>query len=146
MGQYIRHAVVPMNEVVEKIIESWGAKRRTKAHLSTGHTVGIVSLRMRTFGRAASHKSGIHCKACGLKAGYFAVEEFKGCVQPSIHANLYGVSEGREVLFTQDHIVPRSKGGGNNLNNSQVMCQPCNSRKGSRPDREFKKEVRQKCQ
>ena len=78
MGQYIRHAIVPMEEVIEKIIASWGAERRTKAHLSSGHTVGIVSLRMRTFGRAASHRSGIHCKACGLRAQYFAVEGFKG--------------------------------------------------------------------
>jgi len=145
MGQYIRHAIVPMEEVVEKIIDSWGAERRTKAHLSSGHTVGIVSLRMRTFGRAASSKSGIHCKACGLKAQYFAVEGFKGSLLPSIHANLYGTKDGKEVLFTQDHVVPRSRGGGNNLTNSQVMCQPCNSRKGSRSDRKFKQEMRQTC-
>lgn len=145
MGQYIRHSIVPMEEVVEKIISSWGAEQRTKAHLSSGHDVGVVSLRMRTFGRAASNKSGIHCKVCGLKAQYFAVEGFKGSLLPSIHANLYGMSGDKEVLFTHDHVIPKSRGGADNLNNSQVMCQPCNSRKGSRSDRKFKQEVRQKC-
>lgn len=131
-----------MEEVVEKILFHWGAPRRTKAILSTGHEVGVVSLRMRTFGRAASSKSGIHCKACGLKATHFAVEGFKGSLLPSEHVNLYGIKDGEEVLFTQDHVLPKSRGGKDNLNNSQVMCQPCNSRKGSRSDKKFKAEMR----
>jgi len=142
MGQYIRHAVVPMEEIVEKILFFWGAPRRTKALLSTGHEVGVVSLRMRTFGRAASSKSGIHCKACGLKATHFAIEGFTGSQIPSVHANLYGMKHNVEVLFTQDHVLPVSRGGKDSLNNSQVMCQPCNSRKGSRSDRKFKAEMR----
>jgi 5-methylcytosine-specific restriction endonuclease McrA len=35
------------------------------------------------------------------------------------------------VLMTQDHIMPRSKGGANRLENLQTMCCVCNNRKGN---------------
>lgn len=33
------------------------------------------------------------------------------------------------MLFTKDHIHPRSKGGANSLKNYQPMCSPCNGAK-----------------
>ena len=41
------------------------------------------------------------------------------------------VLKGQEVLFTKDHIVPKSKGGGNQMHNYQTMCTTCNIEKGS---------------
>ena len=32
---------------------------------------------------------------------------------------------------TVDHIVPRSRGGGNNLGNLRLACKPCNVRRGN---------------
>ena len=144
MGQYIRHDTVELSEMLALIQLNWGA-RRARAILQNGYEVGVSSLRLQTFCIAAAGKKGIHYKACGLRAQYFAVESFAGSLLPSTHANLYGKKGDVEVLFTQDHVIPRSRGGKDNLNNSQVMCQPCNSRKGSRSDRKFKREVRQKC-
>jgi 5-methylcytosine-specific restriction endonuclease McrA len=34
--------------------------------------------------------------------------------------------------FTIDHIVPHSRGGKTSLNQAQLMCRSCNSKKGAR--------------
>ena len=36
--------------------------------------------------------------------------------------------------LTVDHVVPRSQGGSDDPENLQVLCGPCNSRKGTGPD------------
>jgi len=138
MGQYIRHAVATIEEVVGHIEVFWGAKQE-KVLLENSHKVGVTSLRLKTFCRANKERNGIYCSACGIKASFFAVESFTGSQLESRHVNLYGYNDdGQEVLFTRDHIVPRSSGGADNLGNSQVMCQPCNSSKGSQDDKKFK--------
>lgn len=46
------------------------------------------------------------------------------------HLNLYGrMRNGRLILMTRDHIFPRSKGGGEDIENMQTMCSTCNNRK-----------------
>lgn len=59
---------------------------------------------------------------------------------------LFGKQEGRcagcETAFpfrnfTVDHIVPRSKGGHDHFDNLQLLCNACNSQKGSRSQEEF---------
>lgn len=42
---------------------------------------------------------------------------------------------GREFL-TRDHVIPLSRGGGNDWGNVVAACSPCNNRKGSRLPRE----------
>jgi len=74
-------------------------------------------------------EKGIVCKKCGLKGTYFALERHKD-VDNKYHFNLYGITKyGEEVMLTKDHIVPRSKGGKNNLDNYQTLCVKCNSKK-----------------
>lgn len=68
------------------------------------------------------------CVVCGCEGTYMHIEKDK--VNETWHVNLYGLDkEGNEVLFTKDHIVPKSKGGKDNQSNYQVMCFTCNNEK-----------------
>ena len=71
------------------------------------------------------------CCECGIEGSFLGIErqpESEG----SYHLNLYGIDlNGEEVLFTKDHIIPKSKGGKNHIDNYQTMCSKCNERKGN---------------
>lgn len=46
---------------------------------------------------------------------------------------LYAVDDnGDEILMTKDHIIPRSKGGIDDISNYQTMCKLCNEAKGNK--------------
>jgi len=50
---------------------------------------------------------------------------------------LCGVSAKDSVLHV-DHVVPRSKGGSNDMDNLQTLCWQCNNGKGNRDDASFR--------
>jgi 5-methylcytosine-specific restriction endonuclease McrA len=85
---------------------------------------------------------GTTCVKCGLKGEFFALEKqeqkhtVKGKELPDsdkYHFNLYGYDEnGNEVMLTKDHILPRSKGGENELRNYQTLCYNCNWEKADK--------------
>ena len=92
-----------------------------------GFSVNIHSKRLQTF-----KFKGIRCAKCGIEGSYFSVDRF-GRVRPDSppHLNLYAVNEfGHSVLMTHDHIIPKSKGGADELYNTQTMCVNCNVEKG----------------
>lgn len=91
------------------------------------HELGLYSLRMRTF-----KQSGTTCVGCGANASYFAVERHRNGDTAKYHLNLYGIINDKEVMFTCDHVVARSKGGANDLTNTQTMCITCNSNKADK--------------
>ena len=74
-------------------------------------------------------KKSLECCECGLKATHFASEKDDLMNTQHYHLNLYGIKDGEEVLFTKDHINPKSLGGGNVLSNYQTMCYTCNYEK-----------------
>jgi len=46
---------------------------------------------------------------------------------------MYRIDEnGDEILYTKDHIKPKSRGGKNNIINYQTMCYNCNLKKGDK--------------
>lgn len=69
--------------------------------------------------------SCVHCKCIGN-----AILKTKNKVG-QIHFDLYRLSEHGRRLMTVDHIIPKSLGGTNDIDNLQPMCCKCNQKKGS---------------
>lgn len=69
------------------------------------------------------------CVACGLKINKVWLE-LPNDVKVA-HYNFYGEENGEDILFTKDHIKPKSKGGQNNSSNYVTMCSTCNNLKGN---------------
>jgi 5-methylcytosine-specific restriction endonuclease McrA len=91
-----------------------------------GDSVRVTGVRLRSF---AEH--GVTCVTCGLVGTFFAKE--KGGNDTRFHLNLYAIDEnGKEVLMTRDHIIPRSKGGSEGIENMQTMCSRCNGKKADK--------------
>lgn len=92
-----------------------------------GWVVRMSSLRYQTFRRS------LRCAQCGMEATHFLLQmhpQMRTNPPNRAHFNLYSERpDGRMVLFTKDHIVPKSKGGPDKLHNFQTMCQPCNAKK-----------------
>ena len=107
----------------EEVLPHVGPSMPRKSFL--GKSVKMASLRLQCFA-----VDGLICKACGLKASYFTADRHLD--QIHFHLNLYGLTpSGGEVLFTKDHIHPKSKGGLDRIENMQTMCFECNQAKGS---------------
>lgn len=76
---------------------------------------------------------GTDCVKCGIKGRFFALERGKSDNSLKFHFNLYGIDKrGHELIITKDHIIPRSKGGKNILDNYQPLCYNCNQLKANR--------------
>jgi hypothetical protein len=88
-----------------------------------GYPVKMTSLRYQTF-----IKNDCRCVCCGIVGTVMLLELPPWEKRP--HFNLYAKREGRLVQMTKDHIQPRSKGGGDHINNMQTMCHVCNELKG----------------
>jgi 5-methylcytosine-specific restriction endonuclease McrA len=73
-------------------------------------------------------KENRFCVACGIEGKQMVLDINPGDHSP--HFNLYGEENGRLVLMTKDHIIPKSQGGGDELGNIQTMCHICNNLKG----------------
>lgn len=76
---------------------------------------------------------GTDCASCGLKGSYFWLEQNKNQNGVAYHFNLYGIDDdGNEVMLTKDHIIPKSKGGKNHIDNYKTMCEKCNMKKADK--------------
>lgn len=74
------------------------------------------------------------CDICGLEAKYFVLEKAPNVEDNVYHFNLYTIDKktNNEIYFNIDHVQPRSKGGKNEMENLQLTCEICNSKKGNK--------------
>lgn len=109
-------------------------RTRSRRSLIAGQQVNTKSVRLQTFAF-----KGTICAHCGLNATHFALERNDGVGKDGpYHLNLWGENaEGERVLFTHDHIVPKARGGKDELANTQPMCSPCNWKKKSQMEWEL---------
>lgn len=92
--------------------------RRVKIDFD-GNLVNMASDRYKCF-----DTHGITCVTCGVKGEYFVLE--KDSVNTNYHFNLYSIVDEEEMLMTKDHILAKSKGSPNHIDNFQTMCSLCN--------------------
>ena len=129
--EYERFGTIHVGKVLPFIDPShWerGDEKREKE--LCGHSVYMHTVRIRTY-----RVHGIVCKSCGLKGKYFAVERQSNnpSGNPRCHLNLYGIDEkGCEIMMTVDHVIAKSKGGADHINNTVSMCSPCNFKKSDK--------------
>ncbi len=118
------HSVDEVRETVKYVLFE-KLKKDSKVELD-GDIIKGNSQRYQTF-----FTKGMKCVCCGIEGKYFAKEKHEKDI--SYHLNLYGIdNNGQEVLITKDHIIPKSKGGKDELENYQTMCVICNQLKGNK--------------
>lgn len=72
----------------------------------------------------------VRCAKCGLVGSVFHIERHRNDIESVFKVNLYGVRpNGKEIMMTHDHIIPKSLDGANNQDNAQIMCHSCNQKK-----------------
>jgi len=115
---------------VEEVFSMLGVENLNKNYLSQnnrkedimvdGFKVRAKSLRYMTF-----YQKGVTCACCGRVGTHFKLD---GDGDVRRHFNLY-CDDG--MLMTKDHIMPKSLGGSDSIDNLQPMCAECNFKKGN---------------
>lgn len=133
MHPILRASVVSIDTVFnalnEHIEQNKNVRDENKFVRINGHEIKANSQRYKLF-----MQKGITCVKCQRKATHFALERHPH--DRRFHLNLYAGTPGGddEVLFTKDHIIPKSLGGKDYVSNYQTMCKPCNEAKGNTLD------------
>jgi 5-methylcytosine-specific restriction endonuclease McrA len=95
-------------------------------------------MKMRSARYEVFKQCGIKCVSCGIVGTHFVKERSHN--SGPYHFNLYATNaNGYEVLMTKDHIIPKSKGGKDSMDNYQTMCVVCNVRKSDTHEPEAQK-------
>lgn len=122
-GSLLRKGIYNIEDILSKRVAVNTPKDKIKV-VFDGDLIKMNSERYEVF-----DVKGIKCVCCGLEGKYFAKERPNDTYP--YHFNLYAINDkNEEVLMTKDHIVAKSNGGRNHIDNYQPMCTICNLEKG----------------
>lgn len=74
-------------------------------------------------------KKNRYCAACGVEGIIMNLDLNPGDSSP--HFNLYAEENGKLILMTKDHKIPKSRGGSEDRCNMVTCCALCNNLKGN---------------
>lgn len=123
-----RRKVFPVEEVIQFYNDA--IAKGDRHSIIDGVVVRVTGQTLMTFA-----EKGYTCCECGLQGAYFALERHPGAKGKSAgwFFNLYAINEeGEEIFMNKDHIIPRSRGGKNSIDNYNPMCVICNGKKSNR--------------
>lgn len=125
----IVYAEYPVSQILPLLIKKENGeivKRLYVFHTEAGpFDVKLSSLRLQCFSKNHS------CVTCGCTGSIFRLESHSSDVNRP-HLNMYAEKDGKMLLMTKDHIIPKSKGGPDHPDNLQTMCHVCNEIKGDK--------------
>lgn len=131
--QYIHLQHIPLDVGLKAILDHWqDPEKQTRVQVGD-YMVHVTSLRLRTF-----LKRGAFCYICGLKATGFSIDTGRTQPDGTPHMNMWGMGkDGKQMLFTHDHVIDRARGGADSLKNSRTCCTKCNGEKNDRQIKEL---------
>lgn len=103
-----------------------------------GYDIPVDDLRYKTF------LNSLTCQHCGLKGEIMALER-NGYRSGIYHFNLYGIEDGKEILMTRDHILPKAYHGSEHIDNMQTLCTRCNGKKSNSIPKEDLSKINKNC-
>lgn len=135
---------IAISEVNPLIASSVVSKKNLIKKVENGHLIftneenevfssdfGFGSVAKISSDRLITFKKSNKCICCGLEGSYYKKTYNYTGKSLSFHLNLYTEVGDKEVLFTKDHITPKSKGGKDNLENYATCCTECNMLKSN---------------
>lgn len=126
---YLRLGVIPKDQLIPFIIN-----KQAVVVKGLRSPIDVSSIRMQTYAH------GTKCAISGVDVAYFAVETQKHILKRipmdkldhsglGYHFNAYAIVDGKEVMMTSDHIIPKSTGIREMAINRQPMLQSLNGAK-----------------
>ena len=108
---------------------SWDIADHNKILGGDLFSFGSIIINLNEDRLACFRKSGFVCAACKRSGRFIALEYVESKSYSGYSLNVYS-DDG--AYFTKDHIIPKSLGGKDSLDNYQTMCWKCNANKGSK--------------